>query len=846
MHERIGIDVGELTPAETAPQEPRLEEPQNEPRRIDNLTLVDGKSFFAATVAGDITPPGSADAGLFRQDTRFLSRLELRVNGRRAVVLSACSPQNIAAQSELTASSGEARDTLDMPDSAIHIRREQLLAGHLYDRLCFENYNLKSADIEVEFKLDADFKDVFQVRGMPRDVSGEYFEPLVREGAMVFAYLGRDGILRQTWVAFEPPPQQLEPGRACYRFRLAPREQHVLGLVVSTQSEPYPAELPGVPSAEEATRQSADDEPAKSLGAGPRRDLSAEAARSKQSADAGSGADRAYPTVRDRARATEDKAVRSVSPRPGRLAGRRLTLDGDLSMSGYAAALEARRDQYRRWASTTTEFTSSNEMFNQCLATAMSDFFSLRVTFDGGEVDAGASRDAGSAAGERGEIIAAGIPWFATVFGRDSLIAGYQSLALHPNLARATLRFLAGRQGRETDDWRDEDPGKILHELREGEMTRTGETPHSPYYGSLDSTPLFLILLDETYAWTGDDALLDELMPAADRALDWIAQYGDLDGDGLVEYQTRSSRGLTNQAWKDSWDAYLHKDGTPLATPIAPLEVQGYCYDALRRMARLLRSRGRAEQAESLRRRAQRLAQNIEQAFWLPAEHYYAMALDAQKCPLAAIASNAGHLLWSRVPGLERARRVANRLLRSDMYSGWGVRTLSADEPTFNPLSYHRGSVWPHDNSLIAQGCAFYGLQPAVERIFTGLFQTAGYLRDQRLPELWVGVPRGGFDRPVNYPVSCSPQAWASGAWFLLLTAALGLRPQAAHRELRVVNPMLPEWLNWLRIERLRVGQSQVSLEFSRRGTRTFCNVLDVQGERLAVSVDFTAADGRR
>jgi glycogen debranching enzyme len=753
----------ELEVAVAAPEQPR-EARGGEPRRVNNLTLIDGKTFLATIVAGDITPAGATDVGLFHKDTRFLSHWELLVNGNRAVVLSAASHQNIVAQIELTPSIRLIRDNLDLPENTVHIHREQLLAGRFFDRLTFHNFSLEPVTLAVELRFDADFMDVFQVRGMLRAASGTYFEPDCHGGEAVFGYLGRDELFRRTHIVFDPAPREFEPRRARFELHLAPGERKTLAATV-------------------------------------------------------------WPEV--------------GGPPPGRSGGARADDAGD---ADYAACLERRRAGYAAWESATTEFECSDDAFQRCLQTAASDFFSLRVPF---ARDTGAPADAcGTAPDAAGEIVAAGIPWFATIFGRDSLIAGYQTLLLHPHLAQETLRFLARHQGTQRDDWRDEEPGKILHELREGEMTRAGEMPHSPYYGSVDATPLFLIVLDETYNWTGDDALLQELLPAARRAMAWIEQYGDADGDGFVEYLRRSPQGLANQGWKDSWDAYLQADGGLPEPPIALCEVQGYCYDARYRLARLLRAVGDAAGADRLRRQATELAHRFERVFWMSDRGGYAAALDARKQPQRVLASNMGHLLWSRIIGRERARQITRRLMSEDLFSGWGVRTLAASEPTFNPLSYHRGSVWPHDNSLIAQGFAFYDFKQALLRMLTGLFQAASYFRDRRLPELFVGVQRGAFDQPVNYPVSCSPQAWASGAWFLLLTAALGLRPNAGRRELRIVNPTLPEWLSWLRLHRLRIGDALVSLEFSRRGQRTFCNVLDTQGERLAISVDFTASKG--
>jgi glycogen debranching enzyme len=489
--------------------------------------------------------------------------------------------------------------------------------------------------------------------------------------------------------------------------------------------------------------------------------------------------------------------------------------------SDFSSSLRKRRQAYEEWEDHSTHFRSSHDVFDATLNTSIGDFHALQIP-DGDE-----------------HIIAAGIPWFATIFGRDSIIAAYQSLCLNPQLALDTLRVLARYQGTEYNDWRDEEPGKILHEYRAGEMTRCGEMPFGPYYGSVDATPLFLILLSETYNWTADDALVRELLPAAYRALDWIDRYADLDNDGFVEYSRRSPKGLINQGWKDSWDANIHRDGTLARPPIAPVEVQGYVYEAKYRMASLLRTFGDAATAERLKRESSELARRFEKAYWMPQRGFYAMGLDGEKKQIEVISSNPGHLLFARILTRERARAVVNRLMRDDMFSGWGWRTLSQEERVFNPLSYHRGSVWPHDNSLIAHGMALNEFRGAAMKVMTTLFQAALECRDYRLPELFCGVQRRDYDEPVHYPVSCSPQAWASGALFLMLTSVLGLRPSAPRKELNIVNPTLPDWLEHLHIRNLRIGNSRVGLDYARRGNRTFCNVVDVDGEKLLVNVAF-------
>ncbi len=370
-------------------------------------------------------------------------------------------------------------------------------------------------------------------------------------------------------------------------------------------------------------------------------------------------------------------------------------------------------------------------------------------------------------------------------------------------------------------------------------MTRAGEMPFGPYYGSVDATPLWLVLLSETFNWTADEGLVKDMLPHAHRALEWIDNYGDLDGDGFVEFLRRSPRGLANQGWKDSWDANMHRDGKIAEPPIALCEVQGYVYEAKYRMASIMRSFGEIRTADKLKRDAADLARRFDKAFWMPQRGFYAMALDREKRQLQVISSNPGHLLFTRMLPQEKARLIAQRFLQPDMFSGWGCRTMSQDERIFNPLSYHRGSVWPHDNSIAAHGMALYEFRDPALKIFTGLVQAGLNFRDYRLPELFCGIQRREFDEPVQYPVSCSPQAWASGSIFLLLTSVLGIRPSAARKELNIVNPTLPDWLDFLNIRNLRIGGSRVGLDFTRRGDRTFCNVVDVEGEKLLVNVAF-------
>jgi glycogen debranching enzyme len=439
---------------------------------------------------------------------------------------------------------------------------------------------------------------------------------------------------------------------------------------------------------------------------------------------------------------------------------------------------------------------------------------------------------------DREDVITAGIPWYSTVFGRDAIITSLETLPLNPAIARDTLRYLARRQGEHEDPFTEEQPGRILHELRRGEMARAGEIPHVPYFGTVDATPLWLILLHETWRWTGDDALVRELLPNAERALAWIDRYGDADGDGFVEYARTSAKGLVNQGWKDSGDGVSFPDGRQPAPPIALVEVQGYVHDAKLRMADLFERFGQTQRAAALAIEAATLREAIRRRFWMEEQGTFALALDGAKRPLPTVTSNAGHLLWSRVPTPEQAASVARRLLGPELFSGWGIRTLAAGHPVYNPMSYHNGSVWPHDNALMIFGMGLYGLAREALPVVRGLHEAAISSQFQRLPELFCGMDRQRGVRLVRYPVSCSPQAWASAAFFLILQAMLGLFPEAPARVLHIRNPVLPDFLDELTLSGMTVGDARVSLQFRRHGDRTLANLLAVEGGALQVRIE--------
>ena len=462
-------------------------------------------------------------------------------------------------------------------------------------------------------------------------------------------------------------------------------------------------------------------------------------------------------------------------------------------------AIDALNARYRRFLRGCARYTTSSETLDEGLITRSALDLRALLEFH-----------------PSGPFPTAGIPWYAVPFGRDGLICSFQTLGWNPDIARGTLRLLASYQGQKVDDFTEEEPGKIFHELRRGELARLGEIPHRPYYGSVDATPLFALVFAETVRWTGDRALWRELLPAAERALTWCDTYGDLDRDGYVEHGTRGTE-MRSQGWKDSAQSLCDPDGKWAKLPAALAEVQAYVFAAKMGIADLYAADGNGARADRLRGEARELRERFERDFWMPAESCYAQALDGNKKQVPAVTSNAGHALWCGIAGPERARALVHRLMAPDMYTGWGVRTLSSRYPTYNPMSYHNGSVWPHDNSLIAQGFARYGYREEAAEITSALIEAGRRFPNARLPELWCGFQRDlRFSaRPADYLISCIPQAWSAGMVFLGLRTLLGMEPDLLTQRL-LVDPALPPWLDRVDVGGLRVFDSRLSFRVRR------------------------------
>jgi glycogen debranching enzyme len=672
--------------------------------------LQQGDMFAVFDLYGNLGTTGPSEEGLFYEGTRYLSKLRLRLNDRRPLLLSArVKDDNELFGADLTNPDLETDQAdLVIARDLVHVFRSRFLwqgVWHEKIRLC--NYAHTSLHLKLTIAFDADFADIFEVRGTRRPQRGSMLRPEVGEQHVQLGYRGLDEIERYTRIEWGEPPTELNDHQARFEYELDPRQDICLPLAITCER-----------------------------------------------------------TGRSTRRRTYSEAFEEAT-----------------------AVQEAAHEQY-------AEIEGSSERFNQWVRRSAAD---LRMLV---------------ADTPYGRYPYAGVPWFSTPFGRDGLITAIQLLWVNPSAARGVLKYLAATQAEDVNAAQDAEPGKILHETRRSEMARLGEVPFGRYYGSVDATPLFVVLAGMYVERTGDRELAATIWPHVERALDWIDHCGDRDGDGFIEYARRSASGLVQQGWKDSQDSVFHADGTIAEPPIALCEVQAYVYDARLRAARLADLLGHTERGGRLRDQAEALRAAFEEQFWCEEESMYALALDGRKRPCRVRTSNAGQCLFGGIASPDRARRVADALLSQDMWSGWGIRTVSARACRYNPMSYHNGSVWPHDNGLIAAGLSRYRFDDAVIVPFSGLFDASLGVDAYRLPELICGFHRRVGEGPTLYPVACAPQAWSAGVVFQLIQACVRLSVDAERRQLSLDRPILPPFLDTLMIRKLSLPFGSVDLLF--------------------------------
>ncbi len=682
-----------------------------------DFVLKENDCFAVFDAAGEMHGPPSASAdvlgkaGLYIRDTRHLSRLVLRINDLPPVLLGSCvSADNVEFRADLTNRLSTNMEGPGLPARAVHVLRLRIVHEGLRETLSVTNHSGKPLAIDLSIEADADFRDIFEIRGARRAERGRTREPATGKADIAFGYDGLNGKAYLTTVAFSKRPAWID-GRAHFVLRLGPGETETLEITARV------------------------DEPAG-------------VAEVVNYADA------------------RAEAVADALRRRGHLGG----------------------------------IVSSNAHFNAWLERSAADLALLVSDLP------------------TGPYPYAGIPWFSVPFGRDAIVTALQTLWLEPDLALGVLRYLAERQADTVSPTRDSEPGKILHEARQGEMADLGEVPFGAYYGGVDTTPLFVVLAGEYLRRTGDVGAVQPLWPAVEAAIGWIDRYGDRDGDGFIEYLRGDAKGLRNQGWKDSPEAIFYPDGRLVDGGVALVEVQAYVVAAKRAAADIAAAVGETAKAGDLRRQSRALSRSFDETFWNDEAGTYVIGLDADKQPLAVLSSNAFHPLFAGASPRERAVSLARHAAGAELFSGWGIRTIGRGEARYSPMAYHNGAVWPHDNAIAASGLGRYGFRAEAGRIFSALFDAARGMPDYRLPELFSGFERGSEPRPAGYPGACAPQAWAAAVPYSCLAACLGLEIDAADQTVTLRNPVLPDWLEWVRVRSIRLGDRDAGLMVWRDG----------------------------
>lgn len=692
-------------------------------------TLKQDDLFGVFDQQGNINGAHGGPDGIYFQDTRFLSHFLLALGGVEPLQLgSVLLDDNGAMVVDVTNADlyGTNGRVWLMRDS-IHLSRFKFIKSTVsYERIRLRCFGPIGRPVPLDVEFDADFADLFEVRGERRPKRGSRTVDIVSSECVEFRYTGVDDLIRRTRVTFEPAPDELTVNSAHWQLDLDESSERSIKVSVCC--------------------------------------------------------------------ATNDEVPQSEP---------------------IAKAFRAHRGGRRRYLKERAQVISDNPLFNAVVARSWSDLDMLVTETS------------------TGPYPYAGIPWYSTIFGRDGIITAIQMLWCAPYIAKGVLQTLASLQADRIDPAADAQPGKILHEMRGGEMANLGEVPFKRYYGSVDATPLFVVLAGLYHERTGDLETIRQIWPNIVAALAWINDFGDVDGDGFVEYQRMRETGLGNQGWKDSSDSIFHADGRLAHGPIALVEVQAYVYAAKRGAANLARCLADDALADRLERDADRLRSDFEQAFWIEEIGTYALALDGPKSACAVRSSNAGHCLFARIASPERAELVGKQLVGPAFFSGWGVRTIAAGEARYNPMSYHNGSVWPHDNAMIALGLGRYGMKHEAQAIMSGLFDAATYDDLRRLPELFCGFVRRRRQGPTSYPVACSPQAWAAAAPFALITALIGLETSVVDNRLTLEKPVLPKFLSTLRLDNVVLGKSRVDLRLARAEEDVTAAVLHKSGDAI-------------
>lgn len=712
-----------------------------------NRTIKHNHLYLVDDFQGNIQYQNTSGLGMYHLDTRFLSCFDIKLHGTDPIPL--LSSTEMGYMSTIVFTNGPITTTTadgspyEIKPESIQLKRETVLYGSQFERYWLISYNTEPVHLEVSLSFDADFKDMFEIRGMVQLPNRPPLRPPIMDVSgqnpvLIFSYKDLSERNLQTGIRFvDLKPEFLENApiaTVVYRTLLKPREPINFNYQIQT-------------------------------------------------------------IINDRMM-NAGTIEASVS-----------TMDEALGHLNFRS-----RKIYGGWAF----FESDNEDFNEMMSRNQKDMSMLMTHTD------------------EGSYVAAGIPWYVALFGRDSLITSRFALPFSPNIAKESLKILAKYQGKDCNPAKDEEPGKILHELRVGELARLGAIPHTPYYGSVDATPLFIITLYEYFTWTDDKELLCELWPHALKAMEWIDHNLQQNKLGYSTYRTMSEGGILQQGWKDSHDSVMDEFGVVGVPPIALSEVQGYVYLAKRYMGRMADFLEDRNLRQRMKTECQEFRRRFNHDFWMDDLEFCAIGLNEEGQPFRVISSNPGHCLETGIFYDQQAEKVINRLLSADLFNGWGIRTLSSNMVAYNPMSYHNGSIWPHDNAMIARGLATMNRADLVERIFEGLFEAARHMHYRRLPELFCGFRKEEGkegDPPVRYAVSCSPQAWAAASMYSILQSMLNITPNATHQSLSIRTPRLPQFMSWLRIDNLRVGNASVDLEFRRNNNLVTVDVRKREGD---------------